>query len=99
MKQFVVTITSDRGRTVCDPIKVEIGPGDIVRWTCKDGDLAVDFENDTPFTSTQVWKAIRGQLTPAAVVKPRQVSGTVFRPTISINGTMVAESLGDLIVR
>ena len=98
MRQIVVTVTSENGQTTCDPVRVDVAPGDIVRWTCPDGELAIDFK-DTPFTSTQVWRASSDQMTPAAIVKPMPSSGTIFRPTVSINGTVVAKSLGDLIVR
>jgi hypothetical protein len=97
MKQFVVTITLENGKTICDPVSVYVGPGDIVRWRCDDGELAVDFAGDTPFTSAEVWVAGPGQLTSEAIVRSDLSSGTVFQPTISIAGTVVAASLGDII--
>ena len=66
MRRFVVTVTSENGQTTCDPVRVDVGPGDTVRWTCREGDLAIDFEKDTPFTSTQVWRASSDQMTPPA---------------------------------
>jgi len=99
MRQVVVTVTAEKGRTICDPARVDVGSGDTVQWTCAEGELAVDFGEQTPFTSTQVWRADRGQMTPVAVVNPGAPTGTVFRPAISIDGAVVAKSLGDLIVR
>ena len=99
MNRFLITVASQKGQTICNPPRVEIGPGDIVQWICQDADLALDFGNDTPFTSTEVWRAPRGQKTREAIVKPGQASGTIFQPTISLDGTMVAKSLGDFIVR
>ena len=99
MKPFVVTVMLDKGQTICNPVRVEVGPGDTVRWTCEKGDLAVDFGNHTPFTSTQVWAAAHHQMTPAAIVKSGIRSGTVFQPTISIDRTVVAKSLGDIIFK
>lgn len=98
MTKFVVTVTVDKGKTTCNPVSVIVDPGDSVRWTCEDGDLAVEFKN-SPFTSTQIWTAARDQLTPVAIVKPNLPHGTRFQPTISILEKEVAESLGDLIVR
>jgi plastocyanin len=96
MKRFVITISVDRGQTICEPVSVEVEPGDTVRWTSEDGAVAVDFRSNTPFTSTQIWAAGRDQLTAAAVVKTDVQPGT-FRPTISIDGSVVAESLGDVV--
>ncbi|MEO8256076.1 MAG: hypothetical protein ABI868_01895 [Acidobacteriota bacterium] len=90
-------MTFAAGQTTCDPASVDIGAGDTVQWTCPDGDLALDFDDDTPFTSTRVWQAVRGQLTPVAVVKPDTRSGAIFRPKISVGNKVAAESLGDLI--
>ena len=97
MKRFVVAVTLEQGRTICNLRRVEISAGDTVRWTCEDSALAVDFQSDTPFTSTQVWKAGRDQMTPVATVKPGLRSGTIFRPAISIDGKVI-ESAGDFIV-
>ena len=99
MNRFVVTITFDKGKTICNPASVDVGPGDTVRWTCEEGALGVDFENRTPFTGTQVWAAAQDQLTPLATVKSDLVDKSVFQPRISINGTVVAQSQGDIIFR
>jgi hypothetical protein len=99
MKRFVVTVTFDKGQTSCVPARVEISAGDTIRWTAEDGELAVDFGNNNPFTKTQVWTAARDQMTPVATVKSDLVGGAVFQPTISINKAVVAVSLGDLIFR
>ena len=98
MKRFVVTISVDKGQTTCEPSTLHVGPGDTVRWTCEEGDLALDFKNDNPFTVSHVWKAVRDQMTPVAEVKSGFLSGRKFQPTISTNGTIVAKSLGDLVV-
>ena len=100
VNHFVVSVIFDGGRTVCDPVSLYVGPGDTVQWTCREGDLALDFKHQTPFTSSQVWRAPLGQITPMAIAQPGLPGGTVYRPvTISIDGTVVAESLGDIIVR
>ena len=97
---FLVTVIFECGRTVCDPVSLSVTSGDTVQWTCRKGDLALDFKHQTPFTSSQVWRAPFGQVTPMAIVQPGLPGGTVYRPvTISIDGTVVAESLGDIIVR
>jgi plastocyanin len=97
MKRVVITVTVDKGQATCQPVRVNVEPGDTVRWTSEDGHLAVDFGTDTPFTTNQIWAASRDQMTPVAVVKSDVESGTVFRPTMSINGSVVAESLGDIV--
>ena len=97
--RHVVTVTFDGRETKCDPARLELAPGDTVHWTSPDGKLAMSFEPDTPFTSSQVWKAHRGELTPAAVVKPELSKGSVFRPAVSIDDKVVAKSLGDVIIR
>ena len=99
MKRVVVTITFDKGQTICEPSQVVVGPGDTVRWTCEEGTLEVVFEHENPFSKMQVWTASRDQLTPVAVVNSGLVSKTIFRPKISINGTVVATSLGDIIIQ
>ena len=100
VNHFVVTVISDGYQTVCDPVSLYVAPGDTVQWTCRGGDLALDFKSETPFTSAQVWRAPRDQKTAIAIVKWGLPAGAVYRPaTISIDGTVVAESLGDIIVR
>jgi|SRR5215471_8691482 len=99
MKKHNVTVTFDGRKTKCKPGRLEVDPGDTVQWTSAEGELALDFPAETPFTSTQVWKARRGELTPIAIVKPDAPKGRVFRPTISIDAKLVAKSLGDVIIR
>lgn len=99
MRQIDVALTLNNGHASCNPPRVEVDAGDSVRWTCRDGELAIDFQASTPFTSTQVWKAHRGESTPVAVVKADSQTGRVFRPTISIDGMVIAESLGDIIIK
>lgn len=99
MKRFVVAIAVVNGKTICNPPRVDVGPGDTIRWTCEDGDLVVDFQHETAFTSTQTWNAGRDQMTPAAVVKTGLRSGTIFRPKVSINGAEAPGPPGDVIVR
>ena len=98
MKRHIVAVSLEHGKTTCNLPVVVVDPGDTVRWTSEDGDLEVDFKDDTPFTSTKVWRAAGDQMTPVAIVKPGLTSGTRFQPTISINGN-VAESQGDVVVR
>jgi hypothetical protein len=99
MKRTVVTVVFEDGQTICNPARVAVAPGDTVRWTCEEGALAVDFGANTPFKGIQVWAAPRDQMTPLAIVKNDVMSGTVFRPDVSIDGIVVARALGDLIVQ
>jgi hypothetical protein len=99
VKHIDVALTLENGHASCKPARVEVDAGDTVRWTCQDGELAIDFKPNTPFTSTQVWKAHRGEPTPTAVVNADSPAGRVFQPVISINGTVIAESLGDIIIK
>jgi plastocyanin len=96
MNRFIVTVKHEGNQTTCDPAEVIAGAGDSVQWICKDGDLAMDFGDRDPFTSKQVWRALRGELTPVAIVRPGPHGGIVVEPTVSINGKVVAESLGEL---
>jgi len=97
--KHIVTVTFDGSETKCDPARLQLDEGDTVQWVCPQGDLRLDFARETPFTSTQVWKANRGDLTAEAIVTPQLPKGAVYRPTISVNGTVVARSLGDVIIR
>jgi len=99
MKTILITVTFKDGQTNCDPAVVHVDPGDTVQWTCAQGHLAVDFGDDTPFTKTQLWQADAGHRTEPAVVKSTAKRGVELRPTISVAGTEVARSRGDLIVR
>jgi hypothetical protein len=97
--KHIVTVTFDGRETKCEPPRIELDPGDTVQWTSPQGELALDFAPETPFTSTQVWKAHRGESTPLAIVRPDTERGRVFRPAISIDSKVVAKSLGDVIIR
>ena len=99
MSEFIVTIKRDGETTTCDPVEVKAAPGDSVQWVCHDGDVALDFGSTDPFTSKQVWRARRGDLTPVAIIASEPQGGKVFTPSISIDGTVVAESLGGLIIQ
>jgi hypothetical protein len=98
MKNHVITVTFKNDESKCDPPNVHVQTNDIVQWKCDDGDLEIEFQGETPFTSTQVWRALRGHLTPAAVVKPGVPANTTLpRPTFRVNGTAAVRSFGDLL--
>ena len=82
MNRFIVTVKHEGDKTTCDPAEVTAGPGDTVQWICKDGDIALDFGARDPFTSPQVWKALRGEMTPVGVIKPGPHGGIVVEPSI-----------------
>ncbi len=97
MKNHVITVTFQNGESKCNPSNEFVQANDSVQWKCDDGDLEIDFEGETPFTSTQVWRALRGQLTPPAVVKSAvPANATLPRPTFRVNGVAAVRSFGDL---
>ncbi len=97
MKNHVITVTFQNGESKCDPSNEFVQANDDVQWKCNDGDLEIEFQGETPFTRTQVWRALRGDLTPPAIVRPDvPASTTLPRPTFRVNGIAAVRSFGDL---
>jgi hypothetical protein len=96
MTNHVITVTFKNGESRCDPLNELVTAGDTVQWKCNDGDLEIEFPGETPFTSTQVWSAPRGQLTAQAKLKPNIPAGKLPRPTFRVNGQLAVRSFGDV---